>query len=63
VALTLEPLPDPADGRRAFRGLGEVGGRKRVAAEFEGTTVPLAELDDPAVLRQHFRRLCREGGF
>ena len=63
VALTVEPLPDPADGRRAFRGLGEVGGRKRVAAEFEGATVPLAELDDPALLRQHFRRLCRESGF
>ena len=63
VVLTVESLPDPADGRRAFRGLGEVGGRKRVVAEFEGAVVPLAELDDPVQLRQQFRRLCREGGF
>jgi 3-hydroxyacyl-[acyl-carrier-protein] dehydratase len=63
VEFELEPLPDPAPDRRAWRGLGVVDGRKRVAAEFEGAVVPLAELEDPAVQRQMFERLTRERKF
>lgn len=63
VVLTVEPREASGEGRLTFRGLGEVGGRKRLVAEFEGALVPLEDLDDPVSLRHHYRRLCREGGF
>lgn len=63
VELELEPLENPAPGRRAWRGTGLVDGKKRVAAEFEGAVVPLAELEDPAVQRHLFGRLTRERKF
>jgi 3-hydroxyacyl-[acyl-carrier-protein] dehydratase len=59
VELEVTPLGPIVEGRRAFRGEGRVEGRKRVAAELEGTLVPLAELDDPAARRRLFAALTR----
>jgi len=59
VRLEVTALPHPADGRRAYSGVGTVGGRKVAAAEFEGPSLPLAELDDPEAQRRLFRRLTR----
>lgn len=63
VEFEVAPLDDIGSGRRAFRGVGMVGGSRRVAAEFEGELVDLAELEDPEAQRKAFARLTREGGF
>jgi len=63
VEFEVEPLDDVGSGRRAFRGLGSVGGSRRIAAEFEGELVGLADLEDPEAQRKAFARLMRERGF
>ena len=63
VELEVSRLEDMSAGRRVFRGIGTVGGSRRVAAEFEGEVVDLAELEDPEAQRQAFARLTRGGGF
>ncbi|MFI5165798.1 MAG: hypothetical protein ACHQQS_04185 [Thermoanaerobaculales bacterium] len=63
VEFEVAPLGDIGSGRRAFRGVGSIGGSRRVAAEFEGELVDLAELEDPEAQRGAFARLTRERGF
>lgn len=60
--LTVEPGEEGGGGRRSFRGIARVEGHKRVAAEFSGELVPLAELDDPQARRHMFELLTRKGG-
>jgi 3-hydroxyacyl-[acyl-carrier-protein] dehydratase len=63
VEFEVAPLGDLGSGRRAFRGVGSIGGSRRVAAEFEGELVDLAELEDPEAQREAFAQLTRERGF
>jgi len=63
LEFAVQPVEDLGGGRRAFRGVGTVGGNRRVAAEFEGELVDLAELEDPEAQRGAFARLMREGSF
>ena len=59
VDLEVEPLEPPVSGRRAYRAEGSVQGTRKVAAEFEGELVALADLDDPEAVREAFVRLTR----
>jgi 3-hydroxymyristoyl/3-hydroxydecanoyl-(acyl carrier protein) dehydratase len=60
LELEVEPQPAVTAGRCGFRGVGTVDGERRVAATFEGRTLPLAELDDPQARRRLYARLARE---
>ena len=59
VELEVGPLRPAGSGRRAYRAVGGVEGTRKVAAEFEGELVALADLDDPEVMREAFARLTR----
>jgi 3-hydroxyacyl-[acyl-carrier-protein] dehydratase len=57
----LEVRAQAAQGpsRRSFEGVCSVLRAKRVVAEFEGETVPLADIEDPADQRRAFQLLTR----
>ena len=59
VELEIRPLDPQFSGRRAYSAVGSVQGTRKVAAEFEGELVALADLDDPAAMREAFERLTR----
>ena len=59
VELEVEPLGPAVSGRREFRASGSVAGTRKIAAEFGGVLVPLAELEDPESARLAFARLTR----
>jgi 3-hydroxyacyl-[acyl-carrier-protein] dehydratase len=59
VELEVEPLGPAAVGRRGYRASGSIAGTRKIAAEFEGLVVALAELEDPETVRQTFSRLTR----
>lgn len=59
VDVDVERLPASGPDVARFRGLCAVDGRKRVSAEFEGITLPLAEIEDPDECRNHFKFLTR----
>jgi 3-hydroxyacyl-[acyl-carrier-protein] dehydratase len=61
IELEVEPLGGAGGGRRSYRGVGVVGGGKRIVAEFEAEPWPLADLADPEVQRAAFDILTREG--
>jgi 3-hydroxyacyl-[acyl-carrier-protein] dehydratase len=61
IELEVEPLGAADGDRRRFRGVGTVGGGKRIVAEFEGEMWPLADLADPELQRAAFATLAREG--
>jgi 3-hydroxyacyl-[acyl-carrier-protein] dehydratase len=54
VEVVLEIVPADEPGRRRYRGTGSVGGKRRVAAEFEGQLIPLADIEAPSSQRQLF---------
>jgi 3-hydroxyacyl-[acyl-carrier-protein] dehydratase len=51
-----------ADGasRKVYQGVGSVGGQRRVVAEFDGTIVPLDELERPEDQQALFHVLTRK---
>ena len=54
----------PADAsRRRYRGTGSVGGKRRVAAEFDGIVIPLTDIETPSSQRQLFEVLTNTGTF
>jgi 3-hydroxyacyl-[acyl-carrier-protein] dehydratase len=50
------------DGKKVFKATSTSGGKKLVRAEFEADTVPLADIEDVADSRHHFKILTREFG-
>jgi 3-hydroxyacyl-[acyl-carrier-protein] dehydratase len=60
LELSLEPLPAPADGRRAWRGESKVGGERRAVVEFEGATVALESLESRATVERAYQVLRGE---
>src|SRR5262245_32299007 len=63
VDVVLEIVPDAEPGRRRYRGTGSVGGKRRVAAEFEGHVIPLADIEAPSSQRQLFTVLTHGATF
>ncbi|HWP59753.1 MAG TPA: hypothetical protein VNL14_17810 [Candidatus Acidoferrales bacterium] len=55
-------LKSKAGAARSFTGTCTVGGKRRAAAEFSGSVMPLAELEDVDEQRRVFRLLSRTEG-
>jgi len=47
-------------GEKVFTGTGTVGGKKKIAVDFEGETISLEEIEDADEQRRFFRLLTRE---
>jgi 3-hydroxyacyl-[acyl-carrier-protein] dehydratase len=63
VVITLEVVPLAEPTHRRYRGTGSVGGKRRIAAEFEGPVIPLATLEAPSNHRQLFQVLTNAATF
>ena len=63
VEIALDVVPGSEPSRRRYRGMGSVGGKRRVVAEFDGQVIPLADLEAPASQRQLFAVLTNTAGF
>ncbi len=50
---------DTADARR-YAAIGSVKGAKKIVTEFEGTVLPLADIEDPEEQRRFFSLLTRQ---
>ena len=59
VSLEVSSVSSPAEGKRVYRGLGTINGKKKITVEFEGDIVPFAELEDPEEQRRFFDLLTR----
>lgn len=46
--------------RKVFRGIGTVGGKKKIVAEFEGEIVPVSEIGDVDEQKRFFKILTRD---
>jgi 3-hydroxyacyl-[acyl-carrier-protein] dehydratase len=60
VALDVRRLPSAEPPARTYRGIGEVGGKRMIRAEFEGEMIALSGLEDIAEQRHFFEILTRE---
>lgn len=61
VELEVQATGPVAEGRRCYRGIGSTAGGKRIAADFEGRIVGLADLEDPEAQRRLYANLIGEG--
>lgn len=59
VKLDVQLVSEDGSGHVVFKGLGTVNGKKKVMTEFEGSVVPLDELDDVEEQKQFFKILTR----
>ena len=59
VKLDVQLVSEDNSGHVTFKGLGTVNGKKKVMTEFEGSVVPLDELDDVEEQKQFFKILTR----
>jgi len=50
------------DGKKVFKGISKVNGKKLTRAEFEADVVPLSGIEDEKDVRYHFKVLTRELG-
>ncbi len=48
------------DGSRVYAGIGKVGGKKKIVADFQGRVFPLEDLESSEVQQRHFKVLTRE---
>jgi 3-hydroxyacyl-[acyl-carrier-protein] dehydratase len=62
VSLEVSSVSSPAEGKKVYRGLGTINGKKKITVEFEGDIVPFAELEDPEEQRRFFDLLTRNLG-
>lgn len=62
VSLEVSSVSSPAEGKKIYRGLGTINGKKKITVEFEGDVVPFAELEDPEEQRRFFDLLTRNLG-
>ena len=59
IKLDVQLVSEDGSGHVTFKGLGTVNGKKKVMTEFEGSVVPLDELDDVEEQKQFFKILTR----
>jgi 3-hydroxyacyl-[acyl-carrier-protein] dehydratase len=59
VELEVEILPSDDPDRKVYRGIGLVKGKKKITTEFEGTIVPLDEIEDVEEQKKFFQVLTR----
>ncbi len=62
VVLEVSPLPSSSEGKKVYKGLGSINGKKKITVEFEGDIVPFGELEDPDEQRRFFDLLTRNLG-
>jgi len=62
VSLEVSSVPSPAEGKKIYKGLGSINGKKKITVEFEGDIVPFAGLEDPEEQRRFFDLLTRNLG-
>ena len=60
VELELRSIPESETGKRLYKGMGKVGGSKKVTVEFEGIIVPLSDIEDVDEQKRFFQLLRRE---
>ena len=60
VELIVEPIPETSSLVKTFKGLGTVGGKKKIKAEFEGKIIPLSEIEDAHEQKKFFQVLTRK---
>lgn len=63
VDLRLSVSPAPGEDLRVFKGVGEVGGKRKIKTEFQGNTVTLDTIEDMGEQRRFFQILTRELSF
>jgi len=63
VEFVLDIVQPVEASRRRYRGTGSVDGKRRVAAEFDGIVIPLADIETPSSQRQLFDVLTKTGTF
>jgi 3-hydroxyacyl-[acyl-carrier-protein] dehydratase len=59
VELEVEILPSDDPDRKVYRGIGLVKGKKKITTEFEGTIVPMDEIEDVEEQKKFFQVLTR----
>lgn len=62
VVLEVSALPSSSEGKKIYKGLGSINGKKKITVEFEGDVVPFGELEDPDEQRRFFDLLTRNLG-
>lgn len=62
VSLEVSSVSSPAEGKKVYKGLGTINGKKKITVEFEGDIVPFAELEDPEEQKRFFDLLTRNLG-
>lgn len=62
VTLEIQALPATTEGKKVFKGLGSINGKKKITVEFEGEIVPFGELEDPEEQKRFFDLLTRNLG-
>ncbi|MBC8414342.1 hypothetical protein H8E50_11840, partial [bacterium] len=60
VELEVEPIESEDPSVRAYRGRGTVNGKKKIVADFEGTLIPLDEIEDVQGQKRFYQVLRRE---
>lgn len=59
VEIEVEVMAAEGSARKAYRAVATVSGQRRVGAEFDGTIVPLADLELPGAQQHLFQILTR----
>ncbi len=49
-----------SENGRIYAGVGKVGGKKKIIADFQGLVFPLQDLESPVAQQRHFKILTRE---
>jgi 3-hydroxyacyl-[acyl-carrier-protein] dehydratase len=62
VNLEVTSVSSATEGKKIYKGLGTINGKKKITVEFEGDIVPFAELEDPEEQRRFFDLLTRNLG-
>ena len=60
VEFEVTRIPGETGDTRTYSAIGTVKGAKKIVAEFEGTLIPLADIEDPEDQRRFFALLTRE---
>ncbi len=59
VELEVQTVPGSSSGKKVYRGIGKVAGKKKISVEFEGKTIPLSDIEDADEQKRLFQLLSR----
>ena len=59
VELEVQIVPQSSPGKKVYRGIGKVAGKKKISVEFEGKTIPLSDIEDADEQKRLFQLLSR----